>query len=90
MPQMSNDRINSVPALAAVQAAYAAVTAVQHLTAEEQVAGIALLFFEMVRGTGISPMGNLMSASLRRSSDADSYYTTEIRALRAYIKDELA
>lgn len=85
---MNTDKLHSVPPLNAVQAAYAAVTAIQHLPAEEQVAGVALLFNTIVTELNLSPL-TLIGAAARRAKDADSYYTTEIRALRAYVRDEL-
>jgi hypothetical protein len=85
---LNTDKLNSVPPLAAVQAAYSAISSIQHLPAEEQVAGVALLFTTMVSELGISPL-TIIGASQRRAKDADSYYTTEIRALRAYINGEI-
>jgi hypothetical protein len=85
---MNNDKLNSVGPLAAVQSAYAAITAIQHLPAEDQVAGVALLFTTIVEELKLNPY-QIIGASVRRAKDSDSYYTTEIRALRAYIQGEL-
>lgn len=68
--------------------AYEAVSAVQHRTPGEQVAGIALLFKVMSERSGVS-VSELLDKVARMEHDADTYYTTHIASLREYVKQEI-
>ncbi len=85
---MNRDKLFSINAQAAVQSAYAAVSAIQDLTPEEQLAGAALLLQVMAHNTN-QDISQLMSMAERITKDADSNYTTEIRGLRYYVRDNL-
>jgi len=74
--------------LLAVQAAYAAASALQDYTPGEQVAGVAVLLNVMSERTGVS-LSELLDKAQRMEKDADTNYTREIRALREYVKEEL-
>jgi hypothetical protein len=82
------DQLPFVSASQAVQGAYAAISAVQHMTPAEQVAGISLLFAEMSQQLALDPSAITNQAS-RRATDADTYYAREVKALREYLNKEI-
>lgn len=81
-------QLPTVNALMAVQAAYAAVSAVQTYTPGEQVAALAIALRVAAQHTGIG-VGELLDKASRMDAHADTNYTREIRALREYIKNEV-
>lgn len=90
---MNRDRLNSVPYFAATTGAFAALDGIQSMPAEQQIAGVALLFAEMCVGIGLDP-SELLNQSARRAlvalnSDGLTH-RTEMRSLKAYVKGELA
>lgn len=85
---MNRDKLNSINPLAAVQSAYVAVSAIQGMKPEEQVAGASLLLYVMASNLNLD-ISQLMDMSQRIRKDADSNYTIEIRALREYVREEL-
>jgi hypothetical protein len=72
----------------AVQAAYAQVSAVQHLPAHEQVAGAALLLNVMSKNANVS-VSELLNQAGRMEHDADTFFQREVKALRDYVAGEL-
>ena len=86
----ARDQLPTVGPQQAVQGAYAAVSALQHLPAGQQVAAASVLFLHITEVLGISPQ-ELLDKARRWSSDADtmSFFRPEIKALKDYIKGEL-
>ena len=85
---MNKDRLYSAHPKAVMQAAYTWLSALQDEPPEMQVAGVAMLFREMVRNTGIS-YHELMVYADRVGKDSDLYYQSQLRALREYVDKEL-
>jgi len=85
---LDNDKLNSIKAGMAVQAAFQAVDAIQQFPSHQQVAGVAVLFTAITDGLGVCP-SELIDKGQRISKDADTYFTREVKALREYIKGEL-
>lgn len=72
----------------AVTAAYAQVSATQTMAPHLQVAGAAVLFTNLCAGLDLNP-SEVINKAQRLTADADTFYTTTIRALREYIKQEI-
>jgi len=72
----------------AVTAAYQQVSATQTMAPNLQVAGAAVLFINLCEGLGLNP-SEVINKAQRLTTDADTFYTTTIRALREYIKQEI-
>lgn len=90
---MDRDRLHSLPYFAATNSAFAALDGIQSMPPEQQVGGVAVLFTEFCDGLGLDP-SEVIDQSRRRAaaainSDAITQ-RTEMKALRAYIKGELA
>lgn len=85
---MNKDLLNSVVSFHAVEAAYAAVSAVQTMPKHKQVAGIAVLFTVICEELKLSP-SELINKASRIAKDADTFYTRETKALRDYVQGEL-
>lgn len=85
---MNTDKLHSINPQAAIQSAYAAVSAIQDKTSEEQLAGITVLLYVMAKQTG-QGISHLMAMAERVTEDADSNYHTEIRSLHQYCKEHL-
>lgn len=90
---MNLDRLNSLPSHIACRAAFAALDSIQGLPTEERMAGVAMLFTEFCRGCDLDP-SQLINQAQRR---ADAMLLTEgvtqhteMSALRAYVKGEMA
>lgn len=86
---MNKDHLNSLPPHVAVDTAYAQVSAVQDRPAAAQVAGAATLFLTMCEVLKLD-VSEVLNKASRMARDDDYFYQQEIRALRAYIKGELA
>lgn len=86
---MNNDRLNSTPPHAAVSAAYAQVSAVQHLPKEQQVAGAAILLRIMAEELRLD-LPDLLHKAARLADSSDTYFNRSMDALREYIRKELA
>ena len=85
---MDKHKLTSIHPQAAVTAAYQAVSSLQDFPPHEQLAGVSLLFHMMTQNTN-TDVSQLLNASQRIAGDADSNYTTTIRALREYVRQEL-
>lgn len=85
---MDNDQLNSIVSFHAVECAYAAISAVQGYSKHKQVAGVAVLFALICQEMNLNP-AELTAKAERVAADADTYYTAEVKALRAYIQGEL-
>lgn len=81
-------QLPTVAPLVAVEAAFAAVSAVQTYTPGEQVAALAVALKVTADFCGVT-VGELLDKAARIERDADTYYTTTIRALREYVKHEV-
>lgn len=81
-------QLPTVNALKVAEASYAAVSALQSYTPGEQVAGAALLLKVMSEFSGVS-VSELLNKAERIEDHADSHYTTTIRSLREYVKNEV-
>jgi hypothetical protein len=85
---MNKDQLNSVVSFHAVEAAYAAVSAVQAMPKAKQVAGVAVLFAVICEELKLDP-SELINKAQRMSKDADGFFTREMKALRDYVQGEL-
>ena len=85
---LDKHKLHSIHPQKAVTAAYQAVSSLQDFPPHEQLAGIALLLHVMALNTN-TDVSQLLQASQRIAGDADSNYTTTIRALREYVRQEL-
>lgn len=82
---------NSIPFVSAPQAqeaGYAALSAVQHLTPAEQVAGVWYLAYLIAQQRGLDP-SDLMNQSQRRADKAKETHLAEFQAFTDYINKEL-
>lgn len=86
---MNRDQLNSVVSFHAVEAAYAAVSAVQAMPKQKQVMGIAVLFSTICDELKLD-LSELINKAQRVAKDADGFFTREMKALRGYVKGELA
>jgi hypothetical protein len=78
----------TVNALKVLECAYAGLSALQSYTPAEQAAAVAVLFTEIASRIGIS-VSELIDKAERMAQHADTNYTTTLRSLREYIKQEL-
>lgn len=81
------DRLSSLPASSAGKAAMQAVTSVQFLSAEEQIAGLSLAFLVLIEKYGVHA-GNAMQVvgnMLERNRTVNQY----VRAVDRYVENEL-
>jgi hypothetical protein len=85
---LDKQKLYSIHPQSAVTAAYQAVSSLQDFPPHEQLAGVSLLLYMMAHNTN-SDISQLLNASERIAVDADSNYTTTIRALREYVRDQL-
>lgn len=72
----------------ALHAAFTALDGVQSLEPHMQVMGLAVLFREMCIRLNLE-VSQVLNAAERIAHDADSNYTVHLRALHAYIDNEL-
>ena len=72
----------------ALHAAFTALDGVQALPPHLQVIGLAVLFREMCVRLGLD-ISQVLNAAERIAHDADSHYTPHLRALHAYIDNEI-
>lgn len=84
----ATDYLPVTNAQAAVQTAFAAISAIQHLPANEQLAGIAYLFNITAKRAGMT-VSELVDVAERMERDADTYFQRETKALRDYVDNEL-
>lgn len=80
------DRINSLPATEAVQAALTIIDRAQVLAPEAQVAGIALVLHVMRLELGLD-LSELMNKAQRMADQGD--LMRQVSALRDYVKGEV-
>ena len=85
---MNRDQLNSVVSFHAVEAAYAAVSALQAMPPAKQVMGAAVLFSVLCEELKLDP-SELINKAQRVAKDADGFFTREMKALRDYVKGEL-
>lgn len=85
---MNPDSRNNVKPFPALHAAFTALDGVQSLPPHMQVVGVAVLFREMCIRLGLDK-AQVLNAAERIAHDADSHYTHHLRALHAYIDNEL-
>lgn len=85
---MNRDQLNSVVSFHAVEAAYAALSAIQAMPKHKQVMGAAVLFTVICEELGMEP-SELINKAQRVAKDADGFFTREMKALRDYVKGEL-
>lgn len=85
---MNNDSRNSVMPFPALHAAFVALDGVQSLEPHMQVTGLAILFREMCVRLNLD-VSQVLNAAERIAHDADSHYTLHLRALHAYIDNEI-
>lgn len=85
---MNNDSRNSVMPFKALHAAFTALDGVQMLEPHMQVIGLSVLFREMCVRLNLD-VSQVLNAAERISRDADSHYTLHLRALHAYIDNEI-
>jgi hypothetical protein len=85
---MDQQQLNITSPFAAITAAYQAVSSLQDTRPEEQLAGIAMLLNVMCASTD-SDISQVLDQARRMEIDADSNYTTTVRALRAYVRENL-
>lgn len=85
---MNRDQLNSVVSFHAVEAAYAAVSAVQTMAPAKQVMGAAVLFSVLCEELKLDA-SELINKAQRVAKDADGFFTREMKALRDYVKGEL-
>lgn len=86
-PMRTSD-LSTVRSRTAVQAAYAALSAVQTFSPAEQVAGVAVLFNAVAKHLGIS-VSELLDKAERIERHDDTFQQREVKALRDYISKEL-
>lgn len=84
----TNQTLSTTSAHDAVTAAYAAVSAIQTMPPAQQVAGAAVLFVALCEVLNLD-RSEVMNKAQRMTLVADSYYTTTVRSLREYIKQEI-
>lgn len=84
----ARDNLPTTNAGDAVQAAYQALSSLQNFTPAQQVAGVAILLKEIAEQINVSP-SELLDKAARMTTDADTFFTREVKALRAYIQGEL-
>ena len=85
---MNKDRLHRIEPRQAAIAAYVGISALQNLPAHEQVAGVMVLAVVIAESSGIG-LSEFIDQAKRIVKDADTYYTTEIRSLRAYTENEI-
>jgi hypothetical protein len=85
---MNKQKLTTVSPFAVITAAYQAVSSLQDTGPEEQLAGIAMLLNVMCASTD-SDISQVLDQAKRMEHDADSNYTTTVRALRAYVRENL-
>lgn len=85
---MNEDARNSVMPFPTLHAAFTALDGVQSLPPHMQVMGVAVLFREMCIRLNLDK-AQVLNAAERIAHDADNHYTTHLRALHAYIDNEL-
>lgn len=88
MSNATKRNLPNVPAQVAVQSAYAAVSAVQHLRPEEQAAGVFLLAYVMAQQLGLD-VSEVFNQSQRRFDFANTVFKREAQALSDYINGEM-
>jgi hypothetical protein len=71
-----------------VQAAYGALSAIQHERPGVQVMASAILFFVLADELKLD-ISQLISQASRITTDDDTYFRREVKALRAYVQGEL-
>lgn len=87
--QMNIDQLNNLRSLDAVQGAVAVVDRLQDLPAAQQVAGLAVAFVIFAETLRISPSA-LINKAERMVTNADTFYTRDVKALRDYVEGEIA
>lgn len=85
---MNRDSLNSVMPFPALSAAFKVLDGAQSLPPHMQVLGTAVLFRETCRRLGLD-VSEMLNKAERVAKDADSNYTYHLRALHAYIDNEL-
>lgn len=86
---MVRDKLPHVPASTASRIAFASLDSIQTERPEDQVAGVAVLFLAMCEGLGLD-INQVLDATSRRMNHDDTFFKREIKALRDYVKGELA
>lgn len=87
-PRMNIDKLNHTQPRAALQVAYDCIDRLQNHPAHLGLMAIALLLKEMSAVHSL-PVSELLNKAERLAGDMSETYTTELRALRAYIKEEM-
>lgn len=83
------DSIPHVKARECMQTGYAAISAMQDSTPDIQVVGLAMALGIICERAGLD-VRTVLQAAERVIADADTFYTTEVRALRAYVDGEIS
>lgn len=84
----ATDQLPFVEPRTTVQTAYAALSAIQGQRPGVQLGACAVLFLAMVEELRLD-VSQVLNQASRIAADDDSFYRTEIRALKAYIAGEL-
>lgn len=84
----TKDQINTAAPRESVECAYFIASQLQGRTAANQVLGVAILLLALAEQIGLDK-SQLLNQAERITTDADTYYTREVKALRDYIKGEL-
>lgn len=85
---MNKDKLHQIVPRQASIAAYTGISAMQHLPAHEQMSGAMVLAVVLAEASGMG-ISEFVNQAQRIVKDADTYYTTEIRSLRAYVESEI-
>ncbi len=85
---MNRDQLTTVNPFQTLRASYAFISAAQDHPPAQQVAGMAVLFRLICAQLGLNVSEELHRAE-RIEKDADTHYAEHVRALKAYITNEL-